>query len=67
MIWVSFEIAVTSIEDVVGGFEVVKTVARGAGFQKASSSLSVLTENRREHETLFSFLGSLKGVGKLTC
>jgi hypothetical protein len=46
----------TFIEDVAGGFEVVKTAARGSGFQKVSSSLSVLTENRREHETLFSFL-----------
>jgi hypothetical protein len=52
----SFEIAVTCIGDVASGFEVVKTAARGAGFQKASSSLSVLTENKREHETLFSFL-----------
>jgi hypothetical protein len=46
----------TCIEDIAGGFEVVMTAARGAGFQKASSSLSVLTESKMEHETLLSFL-----------
>ena len=64
-IMAGFQIAVTCIGDVTGGVEAVKTAARGADFQKASSSVSVLIENIRER-TNFVLFSSVNGSFKRT-